>query len=155
MKKWSLAILARTWQIREDITVSQGNNFQLLEKSKEDYPSFLYGEKFLIRTDLSALQQFLNFKSPDAQIALWIEKGKSHGNTDSLSRRSCSPKEFCKRQGSKDGLIKQIVSCGTNGNHENCFSRNRHMLEQISDQRLAIVREQLQNGIATRFAGTW
>ena len=62
---------------------------------------YLYGRKFLVRTDHSSLQWLLRFKEPEGQIARWLEKlqqydfsvahraGKAHGNADALSRRPC------------------------------------------------------------------
>lgn len=62
---------------------------------------FLYGHKFLVRTDHSSLKWFLRFKDPEGQLARWIEvistynmeiehrAGKLHGNADGLSRVPC------------------------------------------------------------------
>ncbi|UYV65014.1 K02A2.6-like [Cordylochernes scorpioides] len=70
-------------------------------KSTEHFHHYLYGQKFLLRTDHAALRWLLNFKSPEGQLARWIQrlqeydmeiqhrKGKSHGNADALSRRPC------------------------------------------------------------------
>ncbi|UYV73793.1 K02A2.6-like [Cordylochernes scorpioides] len=70
-------------------------------KSIEHFHHYLYGQKFLLRTDHAALRWLLNFKSPEGQLARWIQrlqeydmeiqhrKGKSHGNADALSRRPC------------------------------------------------------------------
>ncbi|GBN33120.1 Retrovirus-related Pol polyprotein from transposon 297 [Araneus ventricosus] len=67
---------------------------------------YLYGQKFLLRTDLASLRWLLNFREPEGQIARWIQrlqeydfeirhsKGTSHGNADALSLRPC--KESCK-----------------------------------------------------------
>ncbi|UYV70790.1 K02A2.6-like [Cordylochernes scorpioides] len=77
--------------------------FKLLAivKSIEHFHHYLYGQKFLLRTDHAALRWLLNFKSPEGQLARWIQrlqeydmeiqhrKGKSHGNADALSRRPC------------------------------------------------------------------
>ncbi len=64
------------------------------------YP-YLYGKKFLLRTDHSALRWLLSFRHPEGQIARWIESlqqfefsvehrpGSKHGNADALSRRPC------------------------------------------------------------------
>ena len=35
---------------------------------------YLYGRKFLVRTDHSSLQWLLRFKEPEGQIARWLEK---------------------------------------------------------------------------------
>ncbi|GBN58308.1 Retrovirus-related Pol polyprotein from transposon 297 [Araneus ventricosus] len=76
-------------------------------KSIEHFHHYLYGRKFLLRTDHASLRWLLNFKEPEGQIALWIQrlqeydfeiqhrKGTSHGNADALSRRPC--KENCRQ----------------------------------------------------------
>ncbi|GBN02469.1 Retrovirus-related Pol polyprotein from transposon 297 [Araneus ventricosus] len=76
-------------------------------KSIEHFHHYLYGRKFLLRTDHDSLRWLLNFKEPEGQIARWIQrlqehdfeiqhrKGTSHGNADALSRRPC--KESCKQ----------------------------------------------------------
>ncbi|GBM06797.1 Retrovirus-related Pol polyprotein from transposon 297 [Araneus ventricosus] len=76
-------------------------------KSIEHFHHYLYGRKFLLRTDHASLRRLLNFKEPEGQIARWIQrlqeydfetqhrKGTSHGNADALSRRPC--KESCKQ----------------------------------------------------------
>ncbi|GBN90817.1 Retrovirus-related Pol polyprotein from transposon 297 [Araneus ventricosus] len=75
-------------------------------KSIEHFHHYLYGQKFLLRTDHASLRWLLNFKEPEGQIARWIQrlqeydfeiqhrKGTSHGNADALSRRPCG--ESCK-----------------------------------------------------------
>ncbi|GBN76428.1 Transposon Ty3-G Gag-Pol polyprotein [Araneus ventricosus] len=75
-------------------------------KSIEHFHHYLYGRKFLLRTDHASLRWLLNFREPEGQIARWIQrlqeydfeiqhrKGTSHGNADALSRRPC--KENCK-----------------------------------------------------------
>ncbi|GBO12341.1 Retrovirus-related Pol polyprotein from transposon 297 [Araneus ventricosus] len=68
-------------------------------KSIEHFHHYLYGQKFLLRTDHASLRWLLNFKEPESQIARWIQrlqeydfefqhrKGTFHGNADALSRR--------------------------------------------------------------------
>ena len=70
-------------------------------KSVEHFHHYLYGRKFLIMIDHTALRWFLSFKNVEGQIARWIERlqqydfeikhreGKMHGNADGLSRRPC------------------------------------------------------------------
>ena len=67
---------------------------------------YLWGRKFLIRTDHASLSWLLNFKEPKGMLARWISvldtydyqiehrPGRKHGNADSLSRKPCSQ---CKR----------------------------------------------------------
>ncbi|GBM96181.1 Retrovirus-related Pol polyprotein from transposon 297 [Araneus ventricosus] len=81
--------------------------FAYFSKSLEHFHHYLYGRKFLLRTDHASLRWFLNFKEPEGEIARWIQrlqeydfeiqhrKGTSHGNADALSRRPC--KESCKQ----------------------------------------------------------
>ncbi|GBL82576.1 Retrovirus-related Pol polyprotein from transposon 297, partial [Araneus ventricosus] len=78
----------------------------VIVKSIEHFHHYLYGRKFLLRTDHASLRWLLNFKEPEGQIARWIQrlqeydfkiqhrKGTSHGNADALSRRPCT--ETCK-----------------------------------------------------------
>ncbi|GBM61469.1 Retrovirus-related Pol polyprotein from transposon 297, partial [Araneus ventricosus] len=75
-------------------------------KSIERFHHYLYGRKFLLRTNHASLRWLLNFREPEGQVARWIQrlqeydfeiqhrKGTSHRNADALSRRSC--KESCK-----------------------------------------------------------
>ena len=68
---------------------------------------YLYGRKFLIRTDHSALRWLMNFKNPEGQTARWIEvlgtydfeikhrPGKLHQNADGLSRIPCRDCKQC------------------------------------------------------------
>ncbi|CAC5422995.1 unnamed protein product [Mytilus coruscus] len=65
----------------------------------KQYRHFLYGRKFLIRTDHSSLIWLKNFKEPEGMVARWISlldtydfeikhrRGAAHGNADALSRQ--------------------------------------------------------------------
>ncbi|KAK3104661.1 hypothetical protein FSP39_007335 [Pinctada imbricata] len=62
---------------------------------------YLYGRKFLIRTDHSSLRWLMHFKNPENQLARWLEilsefdfdiqhrPGRQHTNADALSRLPC------------------------------------------------------------------
>ena len=62
---------------------------------------YLYGKKFLVRTDHGSLRWLMNFKNPEGQVARWLEilssyemkiehrPGRLHKNADALSRKSC------------------------------------------------------------------
>ena len=64
----------------------------------EHFETYLYGRRFLARTDHSALQWLKNFKNPRGLVDRWLERlsdfdfevehrsGQLHGNTDGLSR---------------------------------------------------------------------
>ena len=76
-------------------------------RSIEHFHAYLYGRKFLLRTDHAALQWLLNFRRPEGQVARCIQSlqqydftvqhqpGSKHGNADALSRRPCL-NEACK-----------------------------------------------------------
>lgn len=65
----------------------------------DHYRSFLYGRRFLIRSNSSTVQWLLHSQIPEGQIVRWLEKlqthsfenrhrkGKSHSNADGFSRR--------------------------------------------------------------------
>ena len=77
--------------------------------STKHFHHYLYGNKFLIRTDHGALRWLMNFKNPEGQTARWLEvmgtytfeiqhrPGTRHGNADGLSRRPCEDCEQCSR----------------------------------------------------------
>lgn len=72
---------------------------------------YLYGQKFLVRSDHASLKWLFKFKNPEGQIARWLETlaaydftiehraGRLHSNADSLSRRPCceSGCRYCSR----------------------------------------------------------
>lgn len=69
---------------------------------------YLYGRKFLIRTDHASLRWLLSFRAPEGQVARWIERlgqydfeiqhraRTLHRNADALFRRPCEP-EGCRQ----------------------------------------------------------
>ena len=74
------------------------------------YKHYLIGRRFLLRTDHGALTWLFKFKSPEGQVARWLESlstfdfeiihrpGKQHGNGDGMSRRPCPDScPTCKR----------------------------------------------------------
>ncbi|GFX74189.1 retrovirus-related Pol polyprotein from transposon 412 [Trichonephila clavipes] len=93
-------------------------------KAIEHFHHYLYGQKFLLRTDHASLTWLMNFRNTEGQVARWIQrlneyyfdirhrKGSSHGNADALSRRPC-PKNcrHCSRVETKyDYAIRQITT---------------------------------------------
>ena len=90
---------------------------------------YLYGRKFVVRTDHSSLQWLLNFKEPDGQRARWLETlseyeyeiqhrpGRNHGNADGLSRQWCGK---CEREceGVKAKGRFQSMGNGTNSSSQ-------------------------------------
>ncbi|VEN61760.1 unnamed protein product, partial [Callosobruchus maculatus] len=91
-------------------------------KSVEHFYKYLYGRKFLLRTDHASLTWLLRFKNPEGQVARWIERlqefdfdiehraGKSHGNADVLSRRPCPDDcAHCNRAETKDAITRRTT----------------------------------------------
>lgn len=68
---------------------------------------YLFGRKFTLRTDHASLQWLRNFKSPEGQVARWLEvlecfdfefqhrPGIQHGNADALSRSMHAIEDVC------------------------------------------------------------
>lgn len=125
-------------------------------KSVDHFHKYLYGRRFLIRTDHAALKWLLQLKNPEGQVARWIEKlqqydlkiehrpGKSHGNADALSRRPC--KEDCKhccRVEKQQGL--QQVKRITFGTPTDWTSENLRN-EQLNDENISQILTKKENG---------
>ncbi|GFV89409.1 retrovirus-related Pol polyprotein from transposon 412 [Trichonephila clavipes] len=93
-------------------------------KAIEHFHHYLYGQKFLLRTDHASLTWLMNFRNTQGQVARWIQrlneyyfdirhrKGSSHGNADALSRRPCPENcRHCSRVETKyDYAIRQITT---------------------------------------------
>ncbi|GBN06648.1 Retrovirus-related Pol polyprotein from transposon 297 [Araneus ventricosus] len=97
-------------------------------KSIEHFHHYLYGRKFLLRTDHASLRWLLISRETEGQVARWIQKlqeydfeiqhrkGTSHGNADAISRRPLltttndpwSPNDVQKAQ-LEDPAIRQIL----------------------------------------------
>ena len=72
---------------------------------------YLWGRKFILRTDHASLKWLVNFKEPEGMLARWLSvlcsydfetqhrKGVAHVNADSLSRQ---PPRKCKRDDCED-----------------------------------------------------
>ena len=81
-------------------------------ESMKHFHHYLYGKRFVTRTDHAALQWLRKLKEPEGQLARWIARvdqydfeiryrpGKVHHNADALSRRPCD--SACRHCGSKE-----------------------------------------------------
>jgi len=70
-------------------------------ESLKTFHHYLYGSRFIVRTNHISLRWLMSFKNLEGQVARWLERieqydfeiiyrgGKSHGNADKLSRRPC------------------------------------------------------------------
>ena len=83
---------------------------------------YLYGRKFVVRTDHASLKWLMNFKEPEGQLARFLEvlsmyypfevehrQGTYHGNADGLSRRPCRDCDYCDRVEQKDDLKPDVA----------------------------------------------
>ena len=91
-------------------------------KATEKFHYYLYGQRFVVRTDHASLKWLFNFRQPEGQIARWLQKlqeydfeivhraGRSHVNADALSRRPCyeSACKFCSALEDKDNESQKI-----------------------------------------------
>lgn len=83
-------------------------------KAVKHFHHYLYGRRFVVRTDHGSLRWLLRFKNPEGQMARWLQvlftydfeiehrPGKQHGNADGLSRRPCQECRYCERQEVKE-----------------------------------------------------
>ena len=85
---------------------------------------YLYGRRFIVRSDHASLQWLMHFKQPEGQTARWLQKlqeydfevvhrpGRQHGNADALSRlpRPCLAMDcsHCRRQEEREGVADDI-----------------------------------------------
>jgi len=87
--------------------------------STKFFHHYLYGRKFVIRTDHISLKWLMTFRNLEGQLARWLEqiqqydfeivhrKGNLHSNADGLSRRPCAGDNcsYCNKQESKEKEI--------------------------------------------------
>lgn len=83
----------------------------------QHFKPYLYGRRFLLRTDHASLLWLRRRKEPEGQIARWLEilsafdyklehrPGAQHGNADGLSRRICGDCPQCKRVEEKQAQL--------------------------------------------------
>ena len=102
-----IAYFSRTLSCQERHYCVTRRELLAMVKAVKHFHVYLYGRKFRLHTDHSALRWLLNFRHPEGQVARWIESlqqydfsiehrsGSRHGNADALSRRPCL-KDACK-----------------------------------------------------------
>ena len=118
--------------------------------SIKSFHQYLYGRKFLVRSDHVSLRWLMSFKELEGQLARWLErlqqydfevlhrKGVAHKNADSLSRRPCAENKcnYCSKVELKENrdsfdLVRRIVF------EENDFKKFRE--QQLNDQAIAVI----------------
>ena len=121
------------------------------------FHKYLYGQRFLLRTDHAALKWLLQFKNPEGQIARWIErlqnydfetehrKGIHHKNADALSRRPCPLEcKHCSKSEGKEGIIDVRL---LNIEPEDDWTPHRIRINQLEDPDLAKLIIAKENGV--------
>ncbi|MBJ5579749.1 hypothetical protein JGG64_23060 [Salmonella enterica subsp. enterica serovar Derby] len=96
-------------------------------KAVEHFHHYLYGQKFLVRTDPGALRLLMSFRNPEDQTARWIQRLQeyhftiehrsscSHRNADALSRRPCAADcKSCSRAEVKFCPLPALEACEDN-----------------------------------------
>ena len=83
-------------------------------ESVKHFHMYIYGVKFIVRTDHGSITWLRNFKNPSAILARWLEvlsmytfeikfrSGIQHKNADALSRRPCTSCAYCDRREQED-----------------------------------------------------
>ena len=100
-KEHVIAYASRTLTHTEKRYCATRREMLALVWGSRHFRPYLYGRKFLLRTDHNSLRWLHNFKEPEGQVARWLETmaefqyevihrpGKQHSNADSLSRGQC------------------------------------------------------------------
>ena len=82
----------------------------------KNFRPYLWGRRFVVRTDHSSLRWLQSFKDPEGQVARWLEilseynftvlhqSGRKHSNADALSRMPC------KQCGLQDSAVEATTS---------------------------------------------
>ncbi|GFU65766.1 hypothetical protein TNCV_5059001 [Trichonephila clavipes] len=131
-------------------------------KAIEHFHHYLYGQKFLLRTDHASLTWLMNFRNTKGQVARWIQrlneyyfdirhrKGSSHGNADALSRRPCPENcRHCSRVETKyDYAIRQITS--STATPPDPWSDEKVREDQMADPDIKPLIEFMENGVLYR-----
>ena len=90
---------------------------------------YLYGRKFIVRTDHNSLRWLHNFRDPEGQVARWLEilseysfdvvhrPGLQHSNADALSRLPCNQCGLHEevKDGEQEPGIKEVTMISTIG----------------------------------------
>lgn len=116
------------------------------------FKHYLYGKKFVLRTDHKAITFMLNTKNPlTPQFQTWINflsglditleyrKGTNHNNADALSRNSYDQCTQCKtmHEDAKKGRIKtRILALSENKNEIKWQQNNREIREIVNNWEL-------------------
>jgi len=102
--------------------VTRRDLLAIVESLKSFY-YYLYGRKFLIRTNHISLRCLMSFRDLEGQLALGLErvqqcefeiihqKGQLHQNVDGLSRHPCTKKgcTYCAKAELKENSVARIV----------------------------------------------
>ena len=112
--------------------------------SVKHFHHYLYGRRFIVRSDHGALRWLFKFKNPEAQIARWLENlstynfeiqhraGRIHSNADALSRRPCctSGCSYCIRAENRYGICETESSFRGNNVNEEKSSFDRMNIDE-------------------------
>ncbi|GFW33659.1 retrovirus-related Pol polyprotein from transposon 297 [Trichonephila clavipes] len=149
-------------QTREKLLCDQEGTARYIVKAVEHFHPYLYGRRFLLRTDHASLTWLLNFKNPEGQIARWIQrlqeydveirhrKGSAHGNADALSRRPCPDScKYCsrieKKFGVKDPIVRQVTAPSTSALDP--WSDESVRKDQLADPEIKPIIELIQRAV--------
>ena len=113
---------------------------------------YLYGHKFLVRTDHSSLKWLMHFKNPENQLARWLDilsqydfeiehrPGRLHRNADALSRVPC--KQYGRTSDTETDALQESEQVCTVTQKSPISMKSI----QEADQNLQIVKGWLDNG---------
>ena len=114
----------------------------------QHFKHFLYGKKFLLRTDHKAITFMMTTKNPiTPQFQTWINflsgldmrmeyrKGEKHTNADAMSRNTCELCVQCQtmHDDAKKGKVKTRILALTEDSEEFIWQTNDEEIEQIKE----------------------
>ena len=69
-----VAYFSRSLNRRERNYCVTGKELLAVVKATEKFHYYLYGQRFVVRTDHASLKWLFNFRQPEGQIARWLQK---------------------------------------------------------------------------------
>ena len=130
----------------------------------QHFRPYLYGQRFVVRTDHNALKWLRNFKQPEGQVARWLEilseynmeiehrPGRQHTNADAPSRSPCSQcgKDAEDRSSIEEPDLIALAQCSDTWLLK--WSPTDLRKHQYSDEDLKVVIQWLEkNSVPSRF----
>ena len=139
----------------------------------EHFHQYLYGTRFLVRSDYSAVKWLLNFKTRERQMAWWMQKLQQYDfevehrkrgqnlNANALSRRPCGDDDchYCEKKEIKEYKNREVELkyCGNSGElcQASLVIRNLTSVESTENSSLEDIGKAQKSDPEIRLILTW